>query len=233
MNDLTLISCLAMAMFSVAARPENCTPAANADARPEFDASLLKEGRFTYRTTSKGEFVGETVLEIRRAGDNWRITMNAPKIAQSWQAVVDRSFAPRSAHLAMRTRTGPYEMSLQYAGNEVTGEERRADGLKPVRATLSGVVLDQRVDWAAMMALKTAPKAAASWAMFVFDPSTGASQMLGEGGGDAKTLQLRYRICKRDHVESYTVHANRDTPRYMLREDMPNGLVSELVKIEP
>lgn len=235
---------LAAALPPVAHPATQCTETSQSRARPSFDASRLKEGRFVYRTTLKGEFIGETVLEIRRVDATWHITMDAPKIEQSWEATVDRSFSPLSAHLKMKKRNGPYEMTLVYAGGEVRGEERDADGVSPVAAKLSGVVLDQRVDWAAVMAL--APPATSSRGssaeMSVFDPSTGLSRMLGEVGdarilsglfGEAMSVALSYRICKRDHVENYVVHATRRTPRYMLREDMPNGLVSELIRIEP
>ena len=140
----------------------------------------------------------------------------------------------------MRTRSGPYEMKLQYANGAVNGEERRGDSIAPVKATLEGLVLDQRVDWAAVMALKSGSQG--SIELRVFDPSTGSSRMLGRIGdvqplrgawGEAPALRLDYSIHKVDHVEEYTVYATRDTPRYMLREDMPNGLVAELVRMEP
>ena len=51
--------------------------------------------------------------------------------------------------------------------------------------------------------------------------------------GAATALLIYYRICKRERVEEYTVYATQATPRYMLREDMPNGLVSELIRVEP
>ena len=51
--------------------------------------------------------------------------------------------------------------------------------------------------------------------------------------GDVPALRFDYTICKREHVEEYTMYATNETPRYVLREDMPNGLVSELIRIEP
>lgn len=239
MRNLRPLVFLVITMSSASVWAGACPPSAHGNTQPSFDASLLKEGRFIYRTTLGGEFLGETALEIRRKGDTWRITMSAPKIEQSWEAEVRRSFAPLSAHLKMKTRHGPYEMSLTYSGREVKGEERKADTVKPVSAALNGVVLDQRVDWAAVMALQ-AP-AGSLVEMSVFDPA-GLSRMLGEVGGarpltgpfgEVQSVSLGYRICKPDHVESYLVHATRDLPRYMLREDMPNGLVSELTRIEP
>ena len=234
-----LICALASSGVSIAAAPA-CPPTKGADSRPTFDATLLKEGRFIYHTTLKGESLGETAIEIRRAGAHVVISMSAPKISQAWKASVASSFAPLSASLEMRGRKGPYSMELKYAGSSVTGEEREDGVTRSVNASVEGVVLDQRVDWAAMMA-STAP-ANGSIVVRVFDPSTGLSQMLGRIGGtqpirgswgEAAALRLDYTICKRDHLEEYTVYATRETPRYMLREDMPNGLVSELVRIEP
>jgi hypothetical protein len=166
--------------------------------------------------------------------------MSAPSIAQSWNATVAESFAPLTAALQMRGRKGPYVMELTYDGAKISGQERESGVMRPVDATAEGVVIDQRVDWAAMMAAR-AP-ARSSIAVRVFDPSTGFSAMLGTIGatqsmrgawGEAAALRLDYTICKRDHLEEYTVYATRETPRYMLREDMPNGLVSELIRIEP
>ena len=234
-----LICALASSGVSIAAAPA-CPPADGADAKPTFDATLLKEGRFIYHTTLKGESLGETAIEIRRAGAQFIVSMSAPKIAQAWRATVAQSFAPLAASLEMRGRKGPYAMELKYSGASVTGEEREGGVTRSVSASVEGVVIDQRVDWAAMMASK-AP-ADSSIAMRVFDPSTGVSEMLGRIGGtqsirgswgEAAALRLDYTICKREHLEEYTVYATRETPRYMLREDMPNGLVSELVRIEP
>jgi hypothetical protein len=60
----------------------------------------------------------------------------------------------------------------------------------------------------------------------------GTTQQISGAWGDALALRLDYSICKRERLEQYTVYATRETPRYMLREDMPNGLVSELLRIE-
>ena len=49
----------------------------------------------------------------------------------------------------------------------------------------------------------------------------GGTQSMRGAWGDLEAVRLDYTICKRDHVEEYTVYATRETPRYMLREDMP------------
>jgi len=235
-----IVAAFALLLARQVVAADVCPPAGDADTHPVFDASLLKEGRFTYHTTLRGESLGDTVIEVRRDGPNYRITMNAPKIAQSWNASVRRDFAPLSAQLKMRAHGAPYEMSLVYDGTKVTGVEKRVEGAKPVNATVTGVVLDQRVDWASMMAVKAPP--GSSFAVGVFDPTTGSSPMLGKLGptqplegawGKASAVRLDYSLCKREHVENYTVFATEATPRTMLREDMPNGLVSELIRVEP
>jgi hypothetical protein len=233
-----LLCAVATSSVATSAAPA-CPPAAGADARPKFDATLLREGRFIYHTTLKGESLGETTIEVRRVGERFAITMSAPKIAQSWKSTFATSFAPYSASLEMKGRKGPYAMELKYDGVRITGEEREVGVSRPVKATLQGVTVDQRVDWAAIMAA-TAP-AGSGISLQVFDPSTGSSPMLGKIGGtqpmrgawgELDAVRLDYTICKRDHTEEYTVYATRETPRYMLREDMPNGLVSELIRIE-
>jgi hypothetical protein len=234
-----IVLCL-LACAAAFAGTDTCPPAGGADTHPTFDASRLKEGRFTYRTTLKGESLGETVIEIRRVGAQFLISMNAAEIEQGWEAKVEKSFAPVSASLSMRGKKGPYAMTLQYSGKNITGEEREAGVTRPVNVATKGLVIDQRVDWASMMAA-TAPSGRAI-AMRVFDPPTGLSDMVGKVGGlqsmsgawgDVPALRLDYTICKREHVEEYTVYATNETPRTMLREDMPNGLVSELIRIEP
>ena len=208
-----------------------CPSTEGANAHPTFDAALLKEGRFTYHTTLGGKSLGDTVIEIRRVGATYRITMSAADIAQSWEATVKPSFGPLTAHLKMRARGVPYEMSLRYDGTRITGEESKEGVTTPVSATSTGVVIDQRVDWASMMAIEAG--AGSSMTMSVYDPSTGFSPMLGKVGTAAGMVRFDYSICKREHVENYTVFATATTPRHMLREDMPNGLVSELIRVEP
>lgn len=232
------LSALALLPF-LASLPE-CPPVADANPRPVFDASLLKEGKFIYRTTRQGESLGETVIEIRRAGDHYRLAMTAPLIAQAWRATVKPSFAPITAQLSMAHGESPYSMSLRYEGTRIRGQERKGDIMNPVKARSTGLVIDQRVDWASVMAVD-AP-AGSAMTLSVYDPGTGFSQMLGKVGGtevvkgawgESTAVRLDYSICKGDHVENYTVYATQEFPRYMLREDMPNGLVSELLRIEP
>jgi hypothetical protein len=235
-----IASVLALCGSAIAANAPACPPVDSANSRPTFDASRLKEGRFTYRLTSDGKSLGDAVIEIRRDGKRYRITMGAPDVKQSWESTLTKSFEPLSAHLLIGRPKGAYEMTLRYAGKKITGKELDGATARDVSATAEGIVIDQRVDWAAIMA--TPAPAGSSIALQVFDPSTAFSRMVGKigetqkmsgPGGVADVRRLDYSICKRDHVEQYTVFATRDPPHIMLREDMPNGLVSELIRSEP
>ena len=103
--------CLLAACGAAFAGTDTCPPVDGADTHPTFDATRLKEGRFTYRTTLKGEPLDETVIEIRHVGAQFLISMNAPEIDQGWKAKVEKSFAPVSASLSMRGKKGPYQMT--------------------------------------------------------------------------------------------------------------------------
>lgn len=223
--------------FASAAEPA-CPSIENADSRPTFEATRLKEGRFTHRLTVSGKPLGDMVIEIRRDGDRYRITMKAA--TQHWESTLSPTFAPESAKLFIDRKAGPYEMSLRYAGGEVTGEERNGASTRAVKAPVAGIVVDQRVDWAAIMA--TTAKADETIVLQVYDPGTALSRMVGTIGrtermtvpwGDADVTRLDYSICKQGGVEQYTVYASKAAPHFMIREDMPHGLTSELIRIEP
>ncbi len=61
----------------------------------------------------------------------------------------------------------------------------------------------------------------------------GGTERMTVPWGDAEVTRLDYSICKRDGVKQYTVYASKDAPHFMIREDMPHGLLSELIRVEP
>jgi len=100
-------------------------------------------------------------------------------------------------------------------------------------------VVDQRVDWAAMMAAEFSKGGTVEF--YVFDPSSALSRLNGTSAetlplrsvlGVVPTVRLDYTIHKNSHEESYAVFATKEQPRVMLREEMPGGLVSVLIAIE-
>ena len=205
-----------------------------------FDASRLREGRFTYQLSIKGKPLGNAVIEIRRqpSGD-YRISFDSNDIDQRWSSQMTRAFLPLAAELQMPGKTEPYRMSIRYAGAEVSGTESRGASARQVAAKLEGQVVDQRVDWAAMMAAQFPEGGRIEFR--VFDPSTSMSPLLGSTAsaepiasvlGTSDVIRLDYTIRKADHTESYSVFATREIPRVMIREDMPNELVSVLVAVD-
>jgi hypothetical protein len=107
-------------------------------------------------------------------------------------------------------------------------------------AAMALPTIDQRIDWASLMASDLSTEGVVSYE--VFDPATGSSRLLAsamEGptmnrlGAYHRTLALSYTICKGAKFEDYTVYATKDSARVMLREDMRGDMISELVRIEP
>jgi hypothetical protein len=213
---------------------------------PKFEAAQLRQGRFTYDLAVDGKPAGQFVLSIRRQNDgSWKFTGDALGFDQHWEAVTDTGFQPRSALLALTRRGQPYRMQLTYAGGKVavgetTGDPTAPDAVQSSEAPIAPATVDQRIDWASMMASDLQPGAQAAY--HVFDAMTGSSRLLASAKvapamdgplGRQEAVRLDYRICKNGEPERYTVYATRSLPRVMLREDLRGHEVAVLVKVEP
>jgi hypothetical protein len=204
-----------------------------------FDAANLRQGKFTYQLTSDGKKIGKSVIEIRAQRDGtWLLRMNAPEVQQRWSTVVRRAFEPVSAMLEM-SGSSPYRMDLAYSNQQVTGTELRSGETHAINANSPRQMVDQRVDWASMMAATF--RAGDPVEFLVYDAGTGFSRLFGTQSrykpmnsvlGKVPTIRLDYFIHKATETEAYSVFATASKPRVMLREEMPNGLVSTLVAIE-
>ena len=206
-----------------------------------FDATRLREGVFKYELRRNGELLGISTIEVRREkADEFLIFMDAQEIAQRWSARIGRRFNPLAAKLEIFSGAKPYRMSLLYSDTQVSGTEVKQGPNGPVttkvKATLQRQVVDQRVDWAAMMAAQFGKEKSIEFD--VYDPGTGFSRLVGTktdvpavAGALEKLPAIRfdYTIHKKDHIEAYSVYGSQLEPRIMLREDMPNGLVALLV----
>jgi len=73
-----------------------------------------------------------------------------------------------------------------------------------------------------------------------FDPGTGTSRVTGRIAGTEtvrvpagifEAVRIVYRIEKARGAEAYQILTNRDGPRMALKEEFPNGAVSELVQV--
>ena len=212
-----------------------------------FDATRLREGRFTYNLVFKGQQLGVFVISVRhRARDEWRFV--ADGAGQHWEAIATRMMVPRRASLSMPRRGGRYTMTVLYADRIATGNERETPAsAAPVdrrtRALIIRQTVDQRIDWAAILASGLRPGERLGFD--VYDPATGSSHVtayaesgpiVGSPIGRMPTTRLHYRICKGgqpDEPEDYIVHTTLRAPYVMLREDMRSDLVSTLTKVEP
>jgi hypothetical protein len=198
------------------------------------DANLLQTGRFQYRTTIDGKDAGASEIAIRRSeGSNFVFTNHVTgAFVQQWEAVAGVGFEPISAKLTFGDgRTG---FELKYQNGRVTGFK----GPKAVDAEIPPDTVDQRIDWAAAMARDLA--AGTGFTFHVFDPGTGISPVTGKisgpesvhvPAGTFEAMRIVYRIEKSGRPEVYQVLTKRSGPRMLLKEEFPNGAVTELLEI--
>jgi hypothetical protein len=206
----------------------------------DFDAKALRQGKFTYRLSVKDKTIGTAIIEIRATEDGqYNISYTSKDIQQSWSSSLDRWFNPLAAKLDMFNKNPPYSMSMLYSKDGASGTEVAKGSAKPFALTFHTQVIDQRVDWAAMMAAGF-PKGG-EIEFQVFDPSTSLSRLVGtrvESSplhsvlGDLPTVRLNYTIFKRRQTESYSVFATKACPRVLLREEMPRDLVAVLIAVD-
>jgi hypothetical protein len=226
--------------------PPDKNPPEMSDAK--FDATRLRRGRFEYWIVRDGKQIATFTITVDKQSDgNFRFV--AKGFNQEWESVATSSFQPISAALRIeRTeRKETYSMSLAYGGDRVTGStgttadnttnEAKLAEMKPVSAAVPAGTVDQRIDWAAMLASRL--EVGQKLDFTVYDPATGISKVAGEvrkaeqirlPAGTFETVRAVYRIEKSKGTETYEVLASKETPRFMVREDFSTGISAELVK---
>jgi hypothetical protein len=243
-NNLYIVRCgwlAAIAFLACAAAPEQ-------SALPDFDARRLQTGSYLYRTLVEGKDAGESRIQLRRREESGEFVFtNAVSGAfqQSWEAVCSRAFRPIFARLRTGAGTAARTVfELRYADRRVTGfavSRGTASQPRAVDETVAGDTVDQRIDWAAVMALPEYT-AGSAFAFHVFDPNTGNApvsvrvlgfESLAVPAGNFETARIQYRIDKNLGPETYEVWVRRKTPRFLVRERFPDGAVTELSKREP
>lgn len=208
------------------------------------DASLLRTGRFVYGTLMNGKDAGGSEISIRQVAENFVFTNQVTgEFKQQWEAVATRMFLPISAKLAFGEgeRLSP-AFELHYHDGRVTGfrleKPHAADSarLNVDAAVLPGTV-DQRIDWAA--AISETLVVGREFGFHVYDPGTGLSEVTGRvvgletvrvPAGVFEGARILYRIEKTKGTEEYQVLTNWSGPRMLLKEEFPNGAVTELKK---
>jgi hypothetical protein len=205
-----------------------------------FATARLQPGRFVYRTSEQGKVIGTFTLTVAPQGDGTTLfTGEARGFNQHWRAATTPDFTPLFAELRIRRDNGnTYELDARYengvAHGRVTNPPKpEVTSARPFPAS----TVDQRLDWAAMMSSRLAPGEAV--AFHVSDPDSGLTPVRGEAlgreritvpAGTYEVLRLRYRMLKADGPETYDIMVTPDAPRLMVREDFPNGAVTELIE---
>jgi len=240
MMKLIFVGVLTLALLGFASRVDK----SNIE-RTAPNAKRLKTGRFRYRTLVNGKDAGNSEISLRVTDSGQFAFSNqvSGQFSQRWEAVATVAFVPISAKLTFgEGANGPTGFELRYQGGRVTGfATKRGSGGTGDRLQIDTEIppdtVDQRIDWAAAMSEELT--AGREFAFRVFDPYAGLSLVAGhvEGtepvrvpAGTFTGVRVVYRIEKASGPETYQVLTNAEGPRMMLKEEFPNGAVTELVK---
>lgn len=166
--------------------------------------------------------------------------------SQHWQTLALADFTPLSAELTFGSSTSATKaFSLSYKAGHVTGffvqDPRTRDAEKhPVDVVIAPDTVDQRIDWAAVMSFKEY-KPSEQFFFHVYDPKAGNSKVeatvesretIHVDAGSFDVFRIVYRIAKSGGTERFEIFVNASSPRLLVKEVFPNGLISELASIE-
>jgi hypothetical protein len=215
-------------------------------ARCDFDATRLRTGSYSFRTLVDGKEAGRSRIQIRKFADSGNYVFSnlvLGSFSQSWEAVASPTFAPVSAKLSFgQGSAARTAFDLSYQGNRVTGfiaSQKEPFKRREVDEAIADDTVDQRIDWAAVMALKEYVEGHES-KFHVYDAGTGNSLVsvrIGKSektvvpAGSFETVRISYRIDKRSGSETYEVFVTKQAPRFLVKEKFPNGSVTELVEL--
>ena len=217
-------------------------------AEAKLDANHLKTGRFLYRTLLNGKDAGNSNISIRKIpGSSNLIYTNhvTGQFSQQWEAIAAPTFVPISAKLIFGEGDHAHPaFELKYQGGRVTGfafvkQPSNASGKIKVDVDVEVLpdTVDQRIDWAAVMAQEMAP--GREFEFHVFDPGAGNSRVTGRivgpetvhvPAGTFAAMRIVYRIEKAGGTEIYQVLTKRTGLKVLLKEEFPDGAVTELVE---
>lgn len=204
------------------------------------NAARLKTGRFLYRTVVRGEDAGNSEISIHKSPDSGNFIYTnrvSGAFSQQWEAIATPNFRPISARLTFgEGEKSRQEFELRYQDGRVTGWTARKG---KIDVEVLPDTVDQRIDWAAAISSDLA--LGREFAFHVFDPGTGLSRVTGRiagpetvrvPAGSFEAVRIVYRIEKARGTEVYQILTNRDGPRMTLKEEFPNGAISELVQVK-
>jgi hypothetical protein len=215
-------------------------------ARCDFDATRLRTGSYSFRTVVEGKEVGRSRIQISKSADSGNYIFSNVVIgsfSQSWEAVASPTFAPVSAKLSFgQGSAARTAFDLSYQGNRVTGfitSQKEPFKRREVDEAIADDTVDQRIDWAAVMAFKEYVEGR-EFKFHVYDAGTGNSLVsvrIGKSektvvpAGSFETVRISYRIDKRSGAETYKVWITKQAPRFLVKEKFPNGSVTELMEL--
>jgi hypothetical protein len=213
----------------------------------DLDAGRLQTGTFHYRTLVDGKDAGASRIEVRRSPASSDFVFSnqvTGAFTQSWQSVASSRFVPLTAKLVFGAgETAQTAFELAYREGRVKGYAVARKEQPPVRRAVDEAVaentVDQRIDWAAVMSFLVY-EPGRECTFHVYDPGTGNS-MVHVTTGNAAAVQvpagsfdgiaITYRIDKKGGVEVYRLTMDR-RGRFLVKEEFPNGAITELVRIE-
>jgi hypothetical protein len=235
------LAALTLAAGTAQTTPPGATPSA---AKP--DASRLKTGVFVYQDLDRAQDAGKGKITIRKlpGSDNYSFSAEIKgKFSQSWESIATVDLQPVSAKLSFgEGKDARPAFDLKYHAGKVTGLAYPRDAAcslgRAIEASLPAGTIDQRIDWAAVLALDL--ETGKTFVFNVYDPSTGVSRVTAEVGpvenvrvpaGSFQAYRIAYHVEKAGKVETYQVLASGGPQRMLVREEFPNGLVTELTEI--
>ena len=220
------------------------------------NATRLKTGLFIYqdRNHDGGSVVGSSRILIRRLDNESDYefsnlaTFSSGFLgfhSQRWTAVASMRFQPRSATLSFvkGNEVVPiFDITYQAgraAGFVVSRTSSEASKKSYVNDPMPADTVDQRIDWATVIANDL--EVGRHFEFNVYDPKSGVNHVQADVGalsdvhvpaGDFVSYTIDYRIHKANGVEHFRVFASKESPHFMVREEFPNGVVTDLVRIE-
>jgi hypothetical protein len=215
-------------------------------ATTRIDARRLQTGEYIYQDSAKGNILGESSISISvgEHDSNYRFSARTSGYAdQHWESVASPTLTPISAQLTFgKGPDQPTAFELHYANDKVTGFtlNRHSSEPKtqiPVNASINSNTVDQRIDWATVMAFDL--RKGSLFEFNVYDPVTGTSEVRAQvsprrridvPAGTFHVIAVTYWVKKSTGAERYIVYATESLPRFMVREDFPDGTISELLK---
>jgi hypothetical protein len=215
------------------------------DVGPRFDAQRLQLGTFRYSDSSHGKVVGESKIRVHRSEGQKYIFSNVVEGAsdQRWKAVITPNFSPISAELTFGGSSEQHKaFDLSYSPNHVSGvaATRDRDGFidRRIGEEIAVDTIDQRIDWAAVMALKSYQKSE-TFTFHVYDPKDGNSRIVATvkgmetihtRAGAFPVVRILYTTEKASGAQTFEVFINEQVPRFLVKEIFPWGMTSELVE---